>query len=245
MNEIKKLPKINFLEIRDIFYNIFIHIFKNYEKFFVWKKDNKNSVNELKENENQITFLKEAFLKSNDALDNEFLILFQETALFTQFINCFNPDQDEVQKSMVIFLESIKKGRGKNKSYFPEIKLENVELAPKIEISDLNGKMFFYTGFEKLDKNLFIHYKAPKIPYKSKFNIYKDEWCYNLRKLKKKDWEKYFFFLIHDIWFTFFSFILNFYEDNQAVILMDYALSLIEDIIIKKKYLQQEIYFLK
>ena len=221
VNEIKKLPKINFLEIRDIFYNIFIHIFKNYEKFFVWKKDNKNSVNELKENENQITFLKEAFLKSNDALDNEFLILFQETALFTQFINCFNPDQDEVQKSMVIFLESIKKGREKNKSYFPEIKLENIELAPKIEISDLNGKMFFYSGFEKMDKNLFIHYKAPKIPYKSKFNIYKDEWCYNLRKLKKKDWEKYFFFLIHDIWFTFFSFILNFYEDNQAVILMD------------------------
>ena len=234
VNEIKQLPKINFLEIRDAFYNIFIHIFKNYEKFFIWEKKNENNIDGIKENENQITFLKESFLKSNDALDNEFLILFQETALFTQFINCFNPDQDEVQKSMVIFLESIKKGKGKNKLYFPDVKLEKIEVVPKIDISDLNG-LFFYSGFEKLDKNLFIHYKAPKIPYKSKFYIYKDEWCYNLKKLKKKDWEKYFFFIIHDIWFTFFSYILNFYEDNQAIILMDYALSLIEDIMIKKK----------
>ena len=233
--ELKKIPKINFFEIKDIFYKIFVNIFKNYEKFFLWNKDKNKELNDLKEDENEIIFLKETFLKSNDALDNEFLILFQETSLFSQFINCFNPSQDEVQKSMVIFLESIKNGHKKNKLYFQDVKLEKIELSPEIDISDLDKKIYFYSGFHKLDENLFIHYKAPKIPYKSKFFFFKDEWCYDLKKLKKKDLLKYFFFIIHDIWFTFLSYILNFYEDNQAVILMDYALSLIENIIITKK----------
>ncbi len=33
--------KINVSEIRDIFYDIFIHMFKNYEKYFDWKNKNK------------------------------------------------------------------------------------------------------------------------------------------------------------------------------------------------------------
>ena len=233
--ELERYPKINTFEIRDAFYNIFIQIFKNYEKFLILDNNKKNVINKLKENENQNIFLKDNFLKNNDALDNKFLIMFLDTSLFTQFINCFNPEEDEVQKSMVIFLESIKKGREKDKLYFKDIKLDKIEIAQKIDVSDLNGKMFFYSGFQKLDKNLFIHYDIPKIPYKSNFYYYKDEWCYNLKKLKKEDWQKYFFFIIHDIWFTFFSYVLNFYEDNQAIILMDYTLSLIEDIIIKKK----------
>ena len=233
--ELAKLPPINELEVRHTFYNIFVSIFKNYEKFFILKKDKQNNSTEMENIDNQIIFLKDAFLKCNDAIENEFLISFEETSLFTQFKSCFNPDQEEVQKSMVIFLESIKNGPGKNKLYFPDVKLEKIQIAPAIDISDLNGKLFLYSGFEKLDKNLFIHYNVPKIPYKSKFNIYKDEWCYNLKKLKKRDWPKYFFFVILDIWFTFFSFILNYYDDNQAVILMDYALSLIENVVLHKK----------
>ena len=235
--EFTKIPKINILEIKDAFYNIFVSIFKNYEKFFIKKKsiNYNNIIDEIKINENQIIFLKDTFLKTNDALDNKFLRMFLETSLFTQFINCFNPDEEEVQKSMVVFLESIKNGRGKNKLFFQDIKLEKINLVEKVNISDLKGKMFFYSGFQKLDKNLFIYYKAPKMPYKTKFYFYKDEWCYNLKELKKKDWQKYFFYIINDIWFTFFSYVLNLYEDNQAIVLMDYALSLIEDILIKKK----------
>ena len=211
-------------------------MFRNYEKFIVWEKDKKNNnFNLEEENENQINFLTDIFLKCNDGIDNNFLISFTETSLFTQFVNCFNPDQEEVQKSMVIFLESIKNGQRKNKLYFPNVKLEKIEIIPKIDISDLDGKMFFYSGFKKLDKTFFIHYKAPKSPYKPKFYFYKGEWCYDLKKLKKRDWPKYFFFIINDIWFTFFSYVLNFYEDNQAIILMDYALSLIENIVINKK----------
>ena len=56
----------------------------------------------------------------------------------------------------------------------------------------------------------------------------KDEWCYSPEKLKKKEWPKYFLYLIYDIWFTFFSFVLNIYEDNQSIIMMDYALFLVE-----------------
>ena len=233
-NELPKIVKINPEEITDAFYNIFVHMFKNYEKFFIWEKDTKNHIGELDENDNQITFLKDVFLKSNDALNNNFLIQFTETSLITQFINCFNPDQEEVQKSMVVFLESIKNDKGKNQN-FQNTKLEKIEEIPKIDISDLNGKIFFYKGFKKLDKKLFIHYKAPKIPYKPKFSFYKGEWCYDLSKLKKREWPKYFYFIINNIWFTFFSYVLNFYEDNQAIILMDYALSLIENMILTKK----------
>ena len=234
--DLPSFEKVNFEEIRDAFYNIFIYMFKNYEKFIVWEKDKKNdNFNLEEENENQIKFLTDIFLKCNDGLDNNFLISFTETSLFTQFINCFNPDQEEVQKSILIFLESIKNGQRKNKFYFPNVKLEKIEIIPKIDISDLDGKIFFYSGFKKLDKKFFIHYKAPKTPYKPKFYFYKGEWCYDLKKLKKRDWPKYFFFIINDIWFTFFSYVLNLYEDNQAIILMDYALSLIENIVINKK----------
>ena len=231
--ELEKVPKMNILEIRDAFYNIFIHMFKNYQKFMIVNKKTKN-VN-MKENENQVIFLKDTFLKYNDALGNDFLKMFLDTSLFTQFIEFFNPDENEVQKSMIIFIESIKNGRGNNKLYFQDIKIDKIELAQKVDISDLDNKMFFYSGIKQLDKSLFICYKAPKIPYKSKFSYYRDEWCYNLETLKKKEWIKYFFFIIHDIWFTFFSYVLNFYEDNQAIILMNYALSLIEDVVITKK----------
>ena len=75
---------------------------------------------------------------------------------------------------------------------------------------------------------MFITYEIPKAPKKSKFLYSYDEWCYSIERLNLKDWPKYFLYLIYDIWFTFFSFVLNIYEDNQAIIMMDYALSLIE-----------------
>ena len=41
--------KINTSEIRDIFYDVFIHMFKNYEKYFDWKKKNKKKKKDDKE----------------------------------------------------------------------------------------------------------------------------------------------------------------------------------------------------
>ena len=221
--EILLFPKIDISEIRDAFYNVFISMFKNYEKYISWNKKSEN----IMETEN--IFLKENFLKDNNSNEeNSFLYLFSETALFNQFIDCFGTEENKVKSSFAFFLESIKKGKGKNKYFLSNIIPQNVVFAPKIEISDLNNRTFNYPEFPKLDSSLFIKHEIPKIPYKSKFLYLRDEWCYSTEKFKRKDWPRYFLFLIYDIWFTFFSFVLNIYEDNQAIIMMDYALSLIE-----------------
>ena len=137
-------------------------------------------------------------------------------------------EENNINSSFAFFIQSIKKGKGKNKYFLSKIIPQSVVFAPEINISDLNGKTFSYPVFPNLNPNLFIRQELPKMPYKSKFLYAKDEWCFSPAKLKPKDWPKYFLYLIYDIWFTFFSFVLNIYEDNQAIIMMDYALFLVE-----------------
>ena len=108
-------------------------------------------------------------------------------------------------------------------------------MAPKIKISDLKQKEFFYPTFPKLIPNLFTKYDAPVKPYKSKFIFLQDEWCYDPKKLKKKDWPRYFLYTIYEIWFQFFSFSIHFYEKDKIEKLMDYAVLLLDDLINKKK----------
>ena len=214
-------PKIDTCEIRDAFYSVFLAMFKNHEKYFAYN----NNVTGI-----EYTFLKNNFLKEHNSLEeNSFLSLFCETTLFSQFVNAFSVEENNINSSFAFFIESIKKGKPKNTKYFlSRIIPKNVVFAPNIEIADLNGKIFNYPEFPKLNEFLFIKHEAPKMPYKSRFTYSKDEWCFSPDKIKKKDWPKYFIYLIYDIWFTFFSFVLNIYEDNQAIILMDYALFLVE-----------------
>ena len=244
--EIKKYDKEAILELRDIFYDIFIHMFKNYEKYFNWKKEeiteegmiklketNKND--EEEENvSSPIEFKKDIFLKDHQSSEEgSFLYLFCDSSLFSQFENSFSLNQQD--GSTMFFFECIKNGRGKNKVFLPEVipKDKDIILASKIKIDDLNNQDFFYPIF-KLDPKLFIHSEIPKKPYRSKFICTKDEWCYAPKKLKKKDWPKYNLYIIYEIWYTFFSFVLHFYEKEQIIVLMDYALFLLEDLIKKK-----------
>ena len=216
-------PKIDISELRDVFYNVFVNMFRNYEKYFSW---NNKKTDNLIGTEN--VFLKENFLKDfYSSEENSFLSLFSETILFSQFVDSFM-EKNNIKTSFAFFLESIKRGKGKNKYFLENIIPNIIIFAPPINITDLNSRTFRYPEFPKLDSNLFITYEIPKIPYKSKFNYLKDEWCYNTSNLKRKEWPKYFVYLIYDIWFTFFCYVLNIYKDNQAVIMMDYALSLIE-----------------
>ena len=213
-------PKIDTCEIRDAFYSVFLAMFKNYGNYFSFN----NNITGIEN-----VFLKENFLRDHNSLEpNSFLDLFCETTLFSQFVNAFCVEQNNINSSFAFFIENIKKGKGKNKYYLEKIIPQNVIFAPGIEISDLKGKIFNYPEFPVLNKNLFIMHEVPKAPYKSKFSYSKDEWCYSPENLKKKDWPKYFLYLIYDIWFTLFSFVLNIYEDNQAIIMMDYALFLVE-----------------
>ena len=216
------LQKIDTSEIRDAFYSVFLAMFKNYEKYVNWIKQSMNIIG------SETVFLKENFLKEFNSTDpNSFLYLFSETSLFSQLVDSFCIEENNIKSSFAFFLESIKKGKGKT-NFLQNIIPKNVVFAPKIEIDDLKGKIFNYPIFPKLKKSLFITHEIPKKPYKSKFNYVKDEWCYSPEKFKRKDWPRYFLYLIYDIWFTFFSFVLNIYEDTQSIILMDYALSLIE-----------------
>ena len=216
-------PKIDTCEIKDAFYNVFVNMFKNYEKYFSWLKQSVNLIG------TEIHFLKDNFLKDFNSLEKDsFLYLFSETTLFSQISDSLGVEEKNIPSSIAFFLESIKNGKGKNKYFLQNIIPKNVVFAPLIDISDLNNRIFNYPEFPKLNQSLFITHEIPTIPKKSKFTYLADEWCYSTEKFKMKDWPRYFLYLVYDMWFTFFSFVLNIYEDNQAIIMMDYALSLID-----------------
>ena len=218
-------------EIRDIFYEVFLHMFKNYPKYFNWDKEKNDEENFVEED---VEFKREIFLKDHGSLDEgTFLSMFCDTALFSQFIKSFSVS--ETEGSTRYFLQCIKKGKDKNKLFLSNIIPKNVIQAPEIKITDLKNKEYFYPTFPRLDPNLFTKYDAPVKPYKSKFIFLQDEWCYDPKKLKKKDWPRYFLYIIYEIWFQFFSFSIHFYEKEKIEKLMDYAVLLLDDLINKKK----------
>ena len=240
----KEIPedvnKIDCGEIRDVFYEVFIQMFKNYSKYINLDKDkmkkdqqDNNDENE-EEEEEQIEFKREVFLKDHGSSDDgSFLSMFCDTALFSQFISSIPIiNQDG---STRYFFECVKEGKGKNQVYLPNIMPKEIIMANPIKIDDLNGEEFIYYSFPKLNPKLYIQSEVPKKIYKSKFIFQKDEWCYEPSKLKKKDWPKYLLYLIYEIWYNFFSFSIHFYDKDKSKKLMDYALSLLEDLINQKK----------
>ena len=233
----KNLNCIDSAEIREVFYDVFLHMFKNYQKYFIWEKekdDKKDTIEEDHIYEEDVEFKREIFLKdhgSND--DGTFLSMFCDTLIFNQFIKSLSVS--ETDGSTRFFFECIKKGRDKNKLFLLNIIPSNIVTAPEIKIDDLKGKEYFYPTFPKLDINLFSESDIPIKPYKSKFIFQQDEWCYQPTKLKKKEWPRYFLYLIYEIWYQFFSFCIHFYEKEKIEQLMDFAVYLLEDLIKKKK----------
>ena len=228
--------KIDTTELRDAFYNVFTSMFKNYNKYIDWDiiKDINNT--RLEEDMSEKVFKKRVFLKDHSVNDeNDFLSLFCETSLFNQFIEPFLKIT-KPEGAMAYFLESIKNGKGDKKVYLPKIVPDKICVLPEIEIRDLNGKVFYHERFpDKLDNNLYIKPKIIQKTFKSKFMKFEDEWCYHTDKLKKKEWPKYLLYLIYEIWFKFFSFIIHFYDEKESSLLMDYAISLLKDLYDNKK----------
>ena len=236
----KKGIDVDVSEIRDAFYSVFISMFKNYEKFIDWEigKEyiNKNlNDNYIDEDIFQKIFKKKYFFKDLSCNDeDDFINLFSETSIFNQFLETFlkiKPDGP-----MAYFLESIKNRKSDKKYYLPLIIPEKIRTLPEININDLKGKTFFHKNFPiKLDTSFYTNVSKPKAPFKSKFLKFEDEWCNDINKLKKRDWTKYLLYSVYEIWFHFFSFIIHFYGDKESLILMDYALFLLEDLINNKK----------
>ena len=234
--ELDQHNKIDTTEIRDAFYSVFISIFKNYDKFIVWDAINQNLNNNCSQDDIiSQCFKKKEFLKSHSATEeNDFIYIFSETSLFNQFFEPFL--KMKTDGPMGYFLECIKNRKNEKKVYLQEIIPEKIRKLPEIDISDLKGETFFHVVFpNKLKQNLYIQSAKPKKPFKSRFIKYEDEWCFNISKLKKREWPKYLLYIIYEIWFQFFSFIIHFYSDQESHILMDYSVFLLEDLYENKK----------
>ena len=235
--ELENNNKIDTTEIRDVFYSVFISIFKNYNKFIDWDIINQNLNNNNSSQDDIISkcFKKKEFLKSHSSTEeNDFISLFSETSLFNQFFEPFL--KMKTDGPMGYFLECIKNRKNDKKVYLQEIIPEKIRTLPEIDISDLKGETFFHVVFpNKLKQNLYIKSAKPKRPFKSRFIKYEDEWCFNINKLKKREWPKYLLYIIYEIWFQFFSFIIHFYSDQESHILMDYSVFLLEDLYENKK----------
>ena len=245
--ELDRPIKTDTTEIRDAFYNVFISMFKNYDKFLDWEtiKENLNGDNSYQEDVIQKCFKKNKFLKEHSSTDeNDFISLFCETNLFNQFFEPFL--KIETDGRMAYFLECIKNGKGDKKVYLQKIIPEKKRVLPEIDISDLKGEIFFHVEFPcKLQQNLYIKIEKPKKSYKPKFIKYQDEWCYNITKLKKKEWPNYILYLIYEIWFHFLSFIIHFYSDKESINLIDYSVFLLEDLFTNKKIIPTRSLFSK
>jgi hypothetical protein len=96
-----------------------------------------------------------------------------------------------------------------------------------------------------IKKGLYIQIEKPKKPFKSKFIKYQDEWCFDIFKLKKREWPHYLLYIIYEIWFQFFSFTIHFYSDEESKILLDYSVFLLEDLCDNKKIVPTRCLFSK
>ena len=108
----RNLNAIDGGEIREVFYDVFINMFKNYGKYFDWDKHN----NDEDDFEEDIEFKREIFLKDHGSQDDgTFLNMFCDTALFNQFIKSISVN--ETDGGTRFFFECVKKGRDKNKIF--------------------------------------------------------------------------------------------------------------------------------
>jgi len=245
--ELDNYIKVDHTEIREAFFSIFISIFKNYSKFIVWDAigQNLNSTNQNQEDIIENCFKKKEFLKSHSSVEeNDFISIFSETSLFNQFFEPFL--KMKTDGPMGYFLDCIKNRQSEKKAYLQEIIPEKIVTLPEINITDLKGETFFHVCFpKKLDKNLYIQIEKPKKPFKSRFIKYQDEWCFDIFKLKKREWPHYLLYIIYEIWFQFLSFTIHFYSDEESKILLDYSVFLLEDLCDNKKIVPTRCLFSK
>ena len=245
---VEREPKAKFDagEIRNIFYEFFLSMFKNYEKYFTWKKASKDKkgVQVVSDGGESVMFLKDVFLKDHASTEpGSFLSYFSETSIFAQFEDTFKTL--EPNSSTSFFIDSIKKDKDRVKYYLP-VKVPGIAtVIPEINVDDLRGRSFSYTSFPMLDNKLYIKTEMPRAPYHSRFVYTRDEWCYDPLKLTNKEWGRFIMYTIYEIWVTFFSYVVHFYEDKKAQSLMEHALFLVEDLTLRKKILPSKNFYTK
>jgi hypothetical protein len=222
--------KFNTQEIRDIFYEFFLLLFKNYEKYFGFK-NRKTKDGKLE----PLQFNRDYFLKDQNSLEQgSFIYKFTETNIFGVFEEGFK--YFDSNYNLQFFIDSIKKEKKKDKYYLPIIIPTLATVVPELTSTskDLLLKKYHYKYFPKLNPNLYVKIEMPKPVYQSKFEIARDEWCFDITKLTTKDWSRYLIYTIYDIWYQFFSIIIPTFDDKRASLLMDHSVYLLQDLIKKK-----------
>lgn len=219
----------NSQEVRDIFFEFFITMFKNYEKYFGFK-NRKTKDGKLE----QLVFNKEAFLKDHSSLEpGSFLYKFTETNIFAVFEDGFK--YFEQNYLLQFFIDSIKKEKKKDKYYLPYIIPTLSSTVPEINTKDIsNNKTYQYKYFPKLNSELYVKIDVPKPQYQSKFEISRDEWCFDVTKLHARDWCKFQIYIIYEIWYQFFSIIIPTFDDKRASCLIDHAIFILNELFKKK-----------
>jgi hypothetical protein len=222
--------KFRALEVRDIFYEFFILIFKNYEKYFGMKGRKAGPDGKIPPPE----FNREYFLKDHSSLEpGSFLYKFTETNIFANFEEAFKVY--EHNNIIQFFIDSIKTEKKKDKLYLSYNIPTLSSLVPEINAKDLApSKKYYYKYFPRLNPDLYNKIDVPKPEYYTKFEIFKGEWCYEIPKKNHRDWVKFAIYNIYEIWYQLFSVIIPTFDDKRAAAVVDHAIFLLNELIKKK-----------
>ena len=255
-----EVEKFNSYELRDAFFEFFISLFKNYDKYY---KFNKN--NDMKSFNKSITigsgFNVDLLRKDFNSVESDsFIYKFTETNLFTLFVdeNFSSMKETETLQFLIDKVKNVKNGKDKDKFLFPIFDptpnkiVDPVEKfcdSPKSYINNnsinsfknINSskeyKAISYSLFPKLDPSKFIQSsRSQKAFYSPKFIIQKDEWCFALNELSPKDSVKYVYLMVYEIWIELaLTYLLN--VTNPSIIneTMNFIIFMLNELMKNKK----------
>lgn len=248
LDMIEDADKFKSMDLIESFFEFFLALFKNYDKYFKLGLKLSTSIN----------FNKEAVLKDFNSNNSDcFLARFLETSLFNFFIED-NFSTQEGSKTLQYLIEKLK---CRKEVCFPVIEpTPNRIVDPVSKYYDnssldtngltvlarkLNSSAKF---FPKLDPDKYIIGENHRdIYYIPKFIYQKDEWCYDLFRISSKDWAKYVCLLAYEIWVQTSILFMQIHKENVEMIneVFNLIVFLVTDLIKNKKVLPPKNFFNK
>lgn len=114
LDMIEDVEKFSSMDFKESFFEFFLALFKNYDKYFKLQSSNQKIVSI-----SPIKFNREALLKDyNSTNPNSFLSKFTETSIFNFFVDD-NLGILEGSETIQFIIEKVKNGKGKDKYFFP------------------------------------------------------------------------------------------------------------------------------
>ena len=238
------LDKFDSNEFKDSFFEFFLILFKNYDKYF---KVDVTCSESLIEDKFNIELLRKDF-NSNDK--DSFIYRFTDTNIFSLFID-ENYTNNRYSELLLFFTDYLNNGKGNNNYYLPPItptanrliepvqnfisngspkinprnntsitsenqiimKLNSINIQNNQNIGNNNSfvrkqssiklpyAIAHYSTFPKLDPSKYLESSKPKNAYYAKKFIFQhDEWFKLVDNIQSKDWPKYLYLMVVEIW---------------------------------------------